>query len=354
MLAEKHQWPFADFLSRSLRSFDFNVIALAGDASTRRYYRIVHENRSWVLMQWEPFTDDGKYPFLSVQRHFLKNGVHVPEVIDLSPGEGYVLLEDLGDLTLERRFWENQDQAHSIPYYKLAIDEIAKVHYGATSDQSDCTAFRVAFDHEKLLWEMNYGRTHLLEKFCELKFTETESRQIDKIFSQICTSLDAQEKFISHRDYHSRNLMIKFDKMRVIDFQDARMGPIQYDLVSLFKDSYVDLKDDVVDQLIEYYFEKRREAGMPALSRDQFNEIYEVQSIQRCFKACGSFASFYNMRNDRRYLKYLKHTLVRVKKSCMQFKKYAPFVEIIEAHGVFERDYDLTADSTGDLTSNIP
>ncbi len=93
------------FLEKNFGSDDFEVVSLAGDASTRRYYRVVFADKSWVLMAWEPFKDAESFPFLNVLKHFEKHQVHVPEVIGFSPADGLVLLEDLGDLTLERKFW---------------------------------------------------------------------------------------------------------------------------------------------------------------------------------------------------------------------------------------------------------
>ena len=125
-----------DFISHSLSTRGFEAIPLAGDASARRYCRIVQGQDSFVLMVWEPFKDDGKYPFLSVLRHFEKHSVHVPKVIDYEASKGLVLLEDLGDLTLERKFWENQDQNKVLPFYEQAIDELLKIHYDCTEDKS--------------------------------------------------------------------------------------------------------------------------------------------------------------------------------------------------------------------------
>lgn len=330
---------FIPFLKRSISSENIQVFQLAGDASTRRYYRVVDGQKSWVLMQWEPFKDDENYPFLSVQGHFLKSGVAVPEIVSKSPSEGLVLLEDLGDLTLERKFWENQSHEAALPFYKQAVDELIKIHYTASSRKDNCTAFRIAFDTEKFLWEMNYGKTHLIENLCKIKMTAEETKQLEVIFTSICSTLDKEPKFISHRDYHSRNLMLKHGTMRVIDFQDARMGPVHYDLVSLIRDSYVDLDDKMADEIISDYFDKRVDAGLGKLNPEKFQEIYEMQSVQRCFKACGSFASFYNLRQDTRYLKYLVPTLKRVKKSIAYFPKYRAFGDILESHGVFERDF---------------
>lgn len=342
-LSQESQAEFTDTLVTMLGHKNFEIFPLAGDASARRYFRIVSGQESWVLMAWEPFKDDGQYPFLSVRDHFAKHGITVPSVIAKAPDKGLVLLEDLGDLTLERKFWENQSQQLAVPYYRQAIDELIKIHYPASFDHTDCTAFKVEFDVDKLLWELNYGRDHLLMKLCEIKFSELEKRELDKVFMRICSQLHAEPKYIAHRDYHSRNVMLKLGKARVIDFQDARMGPVQYDLVSLLRDSYVNMEEPIARELIGYYLDKRKDIRGPRdledLSLEKFMRTYEIQTVQRCFKACGSFASFFNLRNDTRYLKYLVPTLQRVKESLKVFDEYRPFFDILNDHGVFERGF---------------
>lgn len=347
-LAAEARAEFNETLGAMLGNSSFEIFPLAGDASARRYFRVVAGQESWVLMSWEPFKDDGQYPFLSVRDHFAKHGVAVPNVIAKAPEKGLVLLEDLGDLTLERKFWENQSQQLSLPFYRQTIDELIKMHYPATFDgiakeRNLCTAFNIAFDVEKLLWELNYGREHLLVRLCGIKLSEVEKRALDGIFLKICEELHAEPKFIAHRDYHSRNVMIKFGKARVIDFQDARMGAVQYDLVSLLRDSYVNMEEPIARELIGYYLDRRRDVGithqLAEPSIEKFMHIYEVQTVQRCFKACGSFASFFNLRSDTRYLKYLAPTLQTVKKSLQPFDKYRPFFDILNDYGVFERGF---------------
>lgn len=332
-------------LTRMLERSDFEIFPLAGDASARRYYRVVAGQESWVLMSWEPFKDDGNYPFLSVRDHFAKHGVAVPTVCAKAPDKGLVLLEDLGDLTLERKFWENQSQQLALPFYRQAIDELIKMHYPSTFDRTDCTAFKMEFDVEKLLWEMNYGREHLLTRLTDLKLSEIEMRELDKIFLKICETLHAEPKYIAHRDYHSRNVMLKFGKARIIDFQDARLGPVQYDLVSLLRDSYVNMEEPIARELIGYYLDKRGELKperpLEDISLEKFMRLYEIQTIQRCFKACGSFASFFNLRSDTRYLKYLTPTLQTVKKSLWAFDEYRPFYNLLSDKGIFERKFEV-------------
>lgn len=331
--------PVQVFLEKSLNNNSFRVIPLAGDASTRKYFRVILDNTSWVLMVWEPFDPD-HYPFTSVLQHFERNNVHVPKIVSMSPADGLVLLEDLGDLTLERKFWEQQNPENSFEFYKLAIDEIVKIHFGATLNKKPCTAFDIEFNVEKFVWEMNYGKDNLINGVLNYKFSEKIEKEIQSIFNKISTELHLQPKFISHRDYHSRNLMLKWDKMYVIDFQDARLGPIQYDLVSLIKDSYVDINEDFGDKIINYYLDQAK-PYLPNFSMEEFNHIYELQSIQRCFKACGSFASFFHQRQDRRYLKYLNGTLKKVIKSLNGFPEYKTFSDVIIDSGALDKKFDL-------------
>ncbi len=327
---------FKDFLG----SDQYKIYSLAGDASTRKYYRLIQNDRSWVIMSWEPFVAE-KYPFLSVLEHFAKHHVHVPQVHAVYAAEGMIVLEDLGDLTLERKALENQVFANSREFYSLAIDELIKIHGGATEfPDSQCTAFQIQFDTEKFMWELNYAVENLVEGVLKFKFEPKYKEEIYALFKDLCQRLDREPKRIAHRDYHSRNVMLKLDQLKVIDFQDARLGPVQYDLVSLLKDSYVDIPEDFARSLLSEYIAKAQGYLPKSFSRDHFDEIYELQSIQRCFKACGSFASFYHQREDKRYLKYLSPTLKKVIKSLSLFPQYKPFLDLIIDSGALDKVYE--------------
>jgi N-acetylmuramate 1-kinase len=120
---------------------------------------------------------------------------------------------------------------------------------------------------------------------------------------------------------------------------------VQYDLVSLLRDSYVDMDEPIARELIGYYLDRRREIKGPHKLEDpsleKFMRVYEVQTIQRCFKACGSFSSFYNLRSDTRYLKYIAPTLQTVKESLGTFDEYRPFLNLLSDQGVFERTFEV-------------
>ncbi|MCB0412018.1 MAG: hypothetical protein KDD22_05795, partial [Bdellovibrionales bacterium] len=124
-----------------------------------------------------------------------------------------------------------------------------------------------------------------------------------------------------------------------IDFQDARMGPVQYDLVSLVHDSYVNLSDESREKVVEDYLMKASEFNNN-ISLESFRKIFSIQTIQRCFKACGSFASFYNLRKDLRYLKYLQPTVKKVVQTLTQHPEYSDFMNILIDKGLLEREYE--------------
>lgn len=327
------------FLKQHFNSANFTVYQLAGDASARKYFRIIFDSQSYVLMQWEPF-NEATYPFLDVLNHFYKAKVNVPTVLKVDGALGVILLEDLGDLTLERKFWESSSFNHSWPFYQKSIEQIVHIHRDATQLKESSICKTTMFDTAKFMWEMNYAKEHLLQGLLKIKFDDGLKNELDKAFLSFCEILHNEPKVICHRDYHSRNLMIKLDKICVIDFQDARLGPIQYDLVSLIKDSYVDINDEIAEKLLNEYLQQYDILKIQGISKDYFMRILEIQTLQRCFKACGSFASFMNMREDRRYLKYLPSTLKKVFRSLSNLPEYKVLMNILIDSGALEKNYE--------------
>ncbi len=279
------------WIAEQIGTTEFSITQLAGDASARRYYRVIQDEKTWVLMSWVPFEKEN-YPFLSVQKQLAHCHVSVPEIIGVGERLGVLLQEDLGDLTLERKFCENSRQESSAEYYLKTLDELIKVHDVATYSEVKSTANVTIFDTAKFLWEMNYAKDNLLLGVLKLKLSDAVLAELDAAFVSFCTILADKPKVICHRDFHSRNVMIKRNKIYLIDFQDARLGPVQYDLVSLLKDSYVDINDEYSTNLMNYYLDNSKVKKSAQFSNEEFFKTYELQSLQRCFKACGSFRLF--------------------------------------------------------------
>lgn len=247
--------------------------------------------------------------FMSIQSGLRHAKALVPEILGEDLTLGYMLIEDLGDLTLERRFFNSQKFDKTRAFYYKAIDEIIKIHSIEIDKEQPTPYFHVEFDTAKLLWELNYMKRNLLQDFFKLEMSPGFLKDLDQDFKSLCNHLSNLPQVVCHRDYHSRNIMIHKNQTYVIDFQDARLGPCQYDLVSLYRDSYVDLSDEIEAELLEYYFENMNEKI--TLDWDSFKKNYQLQALQRPLKACGSFSSFYNQKQDQRYLKYIQPTLER-------------------------------------------
>ena len=330
---------YRPFLRKALQSDEFVLVPLAGDASSRRYFRVVANDKSYVLMSWEPF-DKNNYPLLSVHSHFQKHAVNVPSIFEFSESEGLLLQEDLGDLTLERKFWENLNPENILPFYQMAIDELVKIHFHATADRSPCSAFQMEFDHAKLMWELNHAFDHLFRKMLGVIKSDEEASPILEELSALATYLANQPKHIAHRDYHSRNLMVRLNKIYVIDWQDARLGSITYDLTSLLKDPYVALNTDLEKTLIRYYLQQARTFLSPSFDEANFMRVYNVQAFQRCFKAVGTFTGMFNTKTDRRYLKHILPALETINSILPHIPELKTFRQLFESSHALDFRYE--------------
>jgi hypothetical protein len=135
--------------------------------------------------------------------------------------------------------------------------------------------------------------------------------------------LSAQKMVITHRDFHSRNIMVKDNKYVFIDFQDARWGIPQYDLVSLLEDCYYDLKEENRQKLKRYYYDNLDHSIHGQKTYEEFDSLYQDMTIQRVFKAVGSFCYIYNWRKDDRYLKYIGFAMEKIRRTMMDNPRYA-------------------------------
>jgi aminoglycoside/choline kinase family phosphotransferase len=308
---------------------------MPGDASTRRYYRVKTEEAaggsSLVVMAMEPFGEKGgDIPFLAIQKHLHAAGVDVPRVLDFDPKNGFIMLEDLGDVTLLRRLQDIKNDAEECAYFEKAIDALVAMHTQSGPHIGDAAAnqtiegFKLRFDHEKLMWEVNFTIEHFYQKHLQRNFSSDDG------FSSICRELEAEKLVFTHRDYHSRNLMVTDDQRFVmIDFQDARLGPPQYDLASLLKDSYYQLSETQIEKLTQYYRDQMAKHGMPIQDVAHFNRLFDLMAVQRNFKAIGSFASFLNRRGNPAYLKFIGNTFENIRKNLSKYPEFQRLREVL-------------------------
>lgn len=312
-----------------------DVAKLAGDASDRAYYRVLPSggniagHASAVAMYLSAPADE-YLPFLYVQRLLAEIGSPAPAVLAHNMPGRIILLEDIGDLSLQDAV-NGAEPRKWIELYSQAVDIMIDIQVkGETRCGEGFPCFALAFDEEKLMWELNFFFENALRIYKRAEFSPSREAALREEFTRVCRILAAEPRYLCHRDYHSRNLMLAPDgRLRVIDFQDARMGPLQYDLVSLLCDSYVDMPADIYDKTYAYYLSQLPLRNGPSPDPDHFAYIYDVMAIQRNIKAAGSFAFLDCVKNMNRYLARMPQCLSHVKKALERRSEFSRLREIL-------------------------
>ncbi len=299
-----------------------SLTMLRGDASDRRYFRVGYKTQTpnSVIIMVLSNHYNGELPFINVQQHLKRCGVPVPEIYHYDKERGFLFLEDCGDTTLEE-WLKGKDIAVIKEYYKKAIDSLLNIQIkGSDGNIGDCIAFGLKFDVEKLMWEMNFMIEHAIFGLLGRRIDDGELDIMREYLLDLCSILSNQKQYLNHRDYHSRNIMVKDGKLMFLDFQDARMGPCQYDLASLLKDSYTILDDKLVDKFIEYYIGSKEKMEGETINRPEFIRIFDYMSIQRNLKAIGTFAYQKTVKGNDRYMESIPPTLKYIKTNLEKYE----------------------------------
>lgn len=300
---------------------DVPVLKLKGDASNRSYYRVGTPPQSWVLMVMPP--DAAKkseeassgaapteLPFVNVHRYLTKLGIRVPRILRCDEPAGMMVLEDLTDETFERAILRG-DKAK---WYQSAVELLAKLRAKAEQHvDPTCLAFTRAFDVELYDWELHHFREWGLEAWSGKKPTTEERAQLDAIFQRIARQLAAAPRGFTHRDYQSRNLMVKDGELVVIDFQDALQGPRQYDLVALLRDSYVELDRPFVDAMLDAYIVAFEKETKERIDPKPFKQFFDLLTVQRKLKDAGRFEFINRVKGNPGFLVSIPASLRYVK-----------------------------------------
>jgi len=329
-----------------------SLAALAGDASSRRYYRakvagsatpssvIIMELPSGSVL---PVSSEelaifkkplDELPFLNVHRFLTGIGVKVPRLYTQSMDEGLLFLEDLGDLALWDKV-QGLSSSEILTWYQKAIDELLVLQIRGTKERDEsCIAFQQRFDFRLYMWEFDHFLEFGLEKRPRTNVDQTSKTKLRSVFIEIAQRLDRLTPCFSHRDYHSWNLMIHDEAVAVIDFQDALLAPPQYDLASLLNDRITDsiIQPDLEEKLIDYYVTKRLDIGGESINRDEFMELYLLSVIQRDLKVVGRFYYLDVVKGKSTYKKFIPPTVRRLKRNFARLPQTEKLIPILAEH----------------------
>ncbi len=298
------------------------VVRLKGDASTRRFYRVLPPDRPALVVMVYPAPFDWEASPLRGNHEYLESvGIPIPKISGVAPEHGIVLLEDLGNTTLQSALLSDPSLDRQA-LYREAIDIIILLQEKGTRQlPPGAVARSCALDEAKFSWELDHFYTHFVLGYRGARMNAEEERAFRSFFGWLSASLDRAERVLCHRDFQSRNLMLTSRGLRVIDYQDARMGPASYDLASLLRDSSLDVGEELREAGIAYFLSGRR-----GLGPEEFREEFERTALQRNIKDLGTFGYQVHTAGNREYEQYIPRTIAMVRSSLLRNQRY---------HGIF-------------------
>ena len=307
------------------------VVPLTGDASDRRYFRILlRDQPSQVLAVHPGPIEFERMPFVNVARLFSTLPVPVPTILAHSDVLGVIALQDLGDVTLQAHLGAASPAEHKALYRQaVALIEMMQ-RRGAELESPEYLPYGIAFDVEKLTWELQFFARHFLEGYRGVMLASAAREALSSEFAAIVEELASEHRVLCHRDYHSRNLMLHEGSLYIIDFQDARMGPDTYDLVSLLRDSYVDFSEPEVEDLIAFFLALRAPAGQMDIG--EYRRRFDVMAVQRNLKALGTFGFQTMSRGNTVYIQYIPRTLNYLRANLERYPRFARLHELLAEH----------------------
>jgi aminoglycoside/choline kinase family phosphotransferase len=327
-----------------------NVIPLTGDASSRSYARLqLHgaEPATAVVMILSgsvlPLSSDElavfkeplrELPYLNVYRFLKPLGVPVPELYYDGSTDGFLLLEDIGDVPL-RDAAQGASTTVIEGLYRQAIDQLVLLQVEGSRRWNDaCVAFQQAFDHRLFMWEFEHFIEWGLEEREKKSLPASEGKELRRLFDDISSRLDRAPRYLNHRDYHSWNLFVQNGDIRVIDFQDALLAPATYDLETLLndRDTPTVINPALEETLAHYYHAAWHQRGGDTIARDRMWEEYNLCLLQKACKVVGRFYYLELEKGKTGYSRYIPPTLATIKRVLTRLPQYRRLQDIVAAH----------------------
>jgi aminoglycoside/choline kinase family phosphotransferase len=326
-------------------SIPAQMVTVSGDASFRRYFRIIYsENgvqKHWIAVDAPPEHENSRQ-FVDIANVWSTAGVKVPTVLAFDEAQGFMLLEDFGDVLLHPEL--TAEAADGL--YKASIDSLIELQ------QLPRTENIPEYNRELLDREMALFPDWLCEKHLKLTLSVAEKAMLNQVFETLTKTALAQPQVMVHRDYHSRNLMVckanpplhNEDFIGIIDFQDAVYGPKTYDLVSLLKDCYIQWPREQVLSWLAYFKEESfkeksfKDQSVQNLSKqttdisdDQLIRDFDLMGMQRHLKAAGIFARLSIRDGKHDYLNDVPRTCEYIVQTARLYPEFEAFSAWLES-----------------------
>lgn len=322
LINDKRLVAIIEWLKSEFGDDDFIIEPASSDASFRRYFRVTRGELSQIVMDAPPEQEDVR-PFINVAKLFAKAGVNVPEIILEDKVQGFLLLTDLGTVS----YLEKLDVEHSDALYTDALNALFDLQSRIDTVDSKLPAY----DEPLLMREMGLFQEWFLEQLLEVRLSEHDQVGLDKGKDELVISALEQPQVCVHRDYHSRNLMVTgAQNPGIIDFQDAVIGPVTYDLVSLLRDCYISWPEEKIKEWLQGYHQRLIDTGIVSVDFDRFYFWFDLMGVQRHLKAIGIFSRLKLRDGKEGYLGDIPRTVDYVRAVCLRRKQLSGLGQIIE------------------------
>jgi aminoglycoside/choline kinase family phosphotransferase len=312
-----------EWTARVLGAGAFDIRPASADASFRRYFRVTLGRRSLIAMDAPPEQCDTR-AYVEIARHFHALGLNVPEVLERDPERGFLLITDLG----EQLYLPSLNEQSVERLYGDALGALVVLQAGSAAGGDK---FLPDYDEPLLLREMEIFREWYLGRHLGLRLSAGQNRVLDECFMRLARSALSQPRVWVHRDYHSRNLMVtRTNNPGILDFQDAVVGPVTYDLVSLLRDCYIAWPRERVEDWVKGYHELALQSGIPAGEDDTvFLRWFDLMGVQRHLKASGIFARLNHRDGKPGYLNDVPRTLGYVHEVSARYPELQPLQALL-------------------------
>ncbi len=268
-----------DFLNSVAKSYtDLEIIA--GDASFRKYYRIKHNGDSYILMDAPPPHENAEL-FTYIASAFMQAGLNIPDIIESDLDNGFLLLSDFGDVQLL-----DELKLGNKKVLKLALDELLLLQIQGGQNIFELPDFSIDIFEQ----EFNLFTEWFIPKLIKTELSIQELDLLKELNITLTNNAITQKQVWVHKDFHSRNLMLINNRIGVIDFQDAVLGPVTYDLVSILKDCYIKYSDDEIERYLEKFYIQLVSHEIINCSFDDFERNFDYMGLQRHIKVAGIFS----------------------------------------------------------------
>lgn len=307
---------------------DYKIIEeIHTGGSDRSFLRCIKDGKTYIIIRDKDIQD-----YVRLQKHLFKRGIAVPHFYRIDKKMNLVLAEDLGKDSLYTLITKKKRSISRL--YRRTIDELVKLQI----DGYPKVPINLYYDYRHIKWEQEYFRQFFLHQLCKIpnKRLQTLDTDFEHLSEKLIDVAKPISNFLMHRDYQSQNIYVKNRRIRIIDFQSARIGPLTYDLASLLKDPYVNISKKLEARLINYYLDCLATRKID-LSKKRFLETYRLTGLQRNMQALGAFANLLLNKNKIHFQQHIPRGLKLLKSGLRnsEFKKLYRIVDNIEHKNVF-------------------